>query len=427
MTQTREQPSTLALNPSQRTDSFHICILGGGFGGLYTALYLSNLHWTGTPPRITLVEQRDRFLFTPLLYELLTDELKTWEIAPTYERLLAKTGVQFRRDRVQGVDLHHQRVMLESGAVLTYDRLVLTLGRETQFGKVPGAATHAIPFRTLADFHRLQERLQLLETSHRPVQIAVVGGGASGVELATKLADRLRGQGEVRLIDRGNTLLKGFSRFSQKTASQALERRGVRVDLNTSIAGVDAHQITLVNGTDRWEVPTDLVVWAIGTRPQSWLQSLDLEQTATGQLVTLPTLQLKDHPEVFALGDIAAIEDGAGITVPTTAQAAFQQAKTAAHNLQASLQRRSLRNFHYNHLGEMMTLGYREAIVVGFGLKLKGRFAGVVRTCAYVFRLPTVRHRLRVVGHWLNQGMNRLLKRHPHVTHPSSPGNRQHR
>jgi NADH dehydrogenase len=128
-----------------------ICILGGGFGGLYTALRLSQLPWSKQEkPEIVLVDRSDRFLFSPLLYELMTGELQAWEIAPPFEELLAGTGVRFYQSEVTGIDLQAQQVQLQDGPELSYDRLVLGLGGETPLDRVSGALDYALPFRTIA-------------------------------------------------------------------------------------------------------------------------------------------------------------------------------------------------------------------------------------------------------------------------------------
>src|SRR4028119_1054877 len=134
-----------------------ICILGGGFGGLYTALRLSQLPWEKPQrPEIILVDQNDRFLFSPLLYELLTGELQTWEIAPPFAEILAGTGVRFYQGVVAGIDIHERRVQLQDGPEIPYERLVLALGGETPLDMVPGAISYAFPFRSVDDAYRLE-------------------------------------------------------------------------------------------------------------------------------------------------------------------------------------------------------------------------------------------------------------------------------
>ncbi|HAT12238.1 MAG TPA: FAD-dependent oxidoreductase, partial [Microcoleaceae bacterium UBA11344] len=186
-----------------------ICILGGGFGGLYTALRLSQLPFSkAEKPEIVLVDRRDRFLFVPLLYELLTGELQTWEIAPPFSELLENTGVRFCQGTVSGIDLETKRVKLHDGPEFSCDRLVLALGGETPLDMVKGAVEYAYSFRTLDHAYRLEERLRFLEAKNTDkIRIAIVGAGYSGVELACKLGDRLGDKGRVRLIEQGDTIL----------------------------------------------------------------------------------------------------------------------------------------------------------------------------------------------------------------------------
>jgi NADH:ubiquinone reductase (non-electrogenic) len=204
-----------------------ICILGGGFGGLYTALRLSNLPWPQQEPvEIVLIDQRDRFLFAPLLYELVTGELQTWEIAPPYGELLENTTVRFIQSAVSGVNLGDRQVLLPDQEPLTYDRLVLAVGGDTPMGSVPGVADHAIPFRTVEDAQCLQDRLRLLEASDaETLRVAVIGGGYSGVELACKLADRLGSRGRIRLVERGSEILLTSTDFNRQAAESALSER----------------------------------------------------------------------------------------------------------------------------------------------------------------------------------------------------------
>jgi NADH dehydrogenase len=146
-------------------------------------------------------------------------------------------------------------------------------------------------------------------------------------------------------------------------------------------------------------LPIDLVVWTTGTQAWEWVRSLPCEQTPSGQLRLRSTLQLLDYPEVFALGDVAEAYDLSGNLLSPTAQVAFQQAKTVAANLTASLQRRSLKPFRYRHQGDMLTLGIGNAVVADSRLHLTGMLASLLRQWVYLTRLPTWRHRLHVLWH----------------------------
>ncbi|KAM3103556.1 NAD(P)/FAD-dependent oxidoreductase [Phormidesmis sp. 146-12] len=382
-----------------------ICILGGGFGGLYTALRLSQLPWTkATKPEIVLVDQRDRFLFSPLLYELVTGELQSWEVAPPYQELLEGTGIRFCQTAVEQIDLDQKRVQLQDGETVTYDRLVLAMGGETPLDKVPGAAEFAIPFRTIADAYRLQERLrELKESDADKIRIAIVGAGYSGVELACKLADVLGDRARVRLIEQGDQILRSSPTHNRDAATRALEERGIWVDLETTVESITADSMSMLYKGSVDTIPVELVLWTVGTRVNEVVQSLPLKQNQRGQLLITPTLQVVDRPEIFALGDLADCKDADGQQVPPTAQAAFQQSDYAGWNIWASLSDRPLLPFRYQYLGEMMTLGIDNATLTGLGLQLEGSFAYVARRLAYLNRMPTLKHQLRVGLNWVTK------------------------
>ena len=270
-----------------------ICILGGGFGGLYTALRLSQLPWESEKPEIVLVDQSDRFLFSPLLYELLTGELQTWEIAPPFAELLAGTGVRFYQGVVAGIDIDEQRVQLHDGPEIPYDRLVLALGGETPMDIVPGAMSYAFPFRSLTDAYRLEERLRVLEESPADrIRIAIAGAGYSGVELACKLSDRFGERARIRLIELSDQILRTSPEFNREAANKALEARGVWIDLETKIESIEPNAIALEYKNQVDTIPVDLVIWTIGTRVSPYVRSLPLKQNQRGQLTTLPASRL---------------------------------------------------------------------------------------------------------------------------------------
>ncbi|HEY9727153.1 MAG TPA: NAD(P)/FAD-dependent oxidoreductase [Chroococcales cyanobacterium] len=388
-----------------------ICILGGGFGGLYTALRLSQLPWEKPQkPEIILVDQNDRFLFSPLLYELLTGELQTWEIAPPFEELLVNTGVRFTQATVAGINVDEHRVQLHDGPEFSYDRLVLALGGETPLDMAPGVAEYAIPFRTVTDAYRLEERLRILEESgNDKIRVAIVGAGYSGVELACKLAERLGERGRLRLIELSDLILRTSPEFNREAAQKALDDRNVWIDLETEVESVGPDTISLLYKAQVDTIPVDLVLWTVGTKVAPVVRSLPLKQNKRGQLLITPTLQAIDHPEIFALGDLADCHDAEGQQVPSTAQSAFQQADYAAWNIWASLTRRPLLPFRYQHLGEMMTLGTDNATLTGLGIKLDGSLAYLARRLAYLYRMPTLEHKLRVGVNWLAQPVLDLL------------------
>ncbi|MCL2935565.1 MAG: NAD(P)/FAD-dependent oxidoreductase [Trichodesmium sp. MAG_R02] len=388
-----------------------ICILGGGFGGLYTALRLIQFPWESSKkPEIILIDQHDRFLFAPLLYELVTGELQTWEIAPPFEELLANTDIRFCQGVVSRIDLNQQQVQLENGQAFSYHRLILAMGGETPIEIVPGAAEYAIPFRTVNDAYRLKEKLRVLEASERDkIRIAVIGGGYSGVELACKLADRLPERGRIRLVERNEMILGTSPEFNRESASKALSEKNIWIDLETEVESIEATQISLKYKEEVDTIPVDIVLWTVGTKVAPIVKSLPLTKNQRQQIITNATLQVQDNEKIFAIGDLADCQDADGQKVPTTAQVAIQQSDYAAWNIWASLTGRPLLPFRYQALGEMMALGLDNATLTSLDIKLDGQIANLVRRLVYLYRLPTLEHQIKVAFNWMINPIQDLL------------------
>jgi NADH dehydrogenase len=388
-----------------------ICILGGGFGGLYTALRLNELAWENShKPEIILIDKGDRFLFSPLLYELVTGELQSWEIAPPFEELLVNTSVRFHQACATGIDISAKKVQFENAPDFSYDRLVLAIGGKTPLENVPGAKDYAIPFRSLQDAYRLGDSLRLLEKSNREkIRVAVVGGGYSGVELACKLADRLGERGRLRLIERGDNILPTSPEFNREAAKKALLERRVWLDLETQVESITSDTLSLRYKGQVDTIPVDVVLWAVGNQVSDLIRTLPLQHNERGLLKTNSLLQVLDHPEIYALGDIADCRDGKGQQIPATAQVAIQQSDYCAWNIWASLTGRPLLPFRYQALGEMMTLGVDNATISGLGVNVDGMVGYIARRLIYLYRLPTWKHQLTVGLNWIAQPILELF------------------
>ncbi|MGB3573550.1 MAG: NAD(P)/FAD-dependent oxidoreductase [Phormidesmis sp.] len=404
----------------------HICIVGGGFGGLYTALYLQKYRHLKSS-RITLIEPNDQFVFFPMMYELITDELKQWELFPTYSSLLVGTNVRWQQAHAESVNVIEKTVSVSSGETLSYDYLVLATGAESRPIDIPGLNEHALTFRSCQDALTLNARLeqlvqaQAIQTQSErmsPVCITVVGGGASGVELACKVADYLGDRGQITLVERSDSLLTPFPTGIQKQARRALAMRQVNVLMKTGVSAISADTVTLQKTEENSVVSSHLTLWAVGTQPRPWLGEQTVKQNDGGQRLTRRSLQLVDYDNVFVLGDSADVRGPKGNAAPNTAQAAFQAASRVAANLAAMTQGKSPKPFNYLHLGDMITLGVGDAGLSSFGITLGGRLAAVIRRGVYVFRMPTRRHQLKVGRRALGELFRAILppwrKRSPH-------------
>ncbi|XP_071689915.1 alternative NAD(P)H-ubiquinone oxidoreductase C1, chloroplastic/mitochondrial [Rutidosis leptorrhynchoides] len=429
-----------------------VCILGGGFGGLYTALRLDSLTWTDDKkPQVILVDQSERFVFKPMLYELLTGEVDAWEIAPRFSDLLLNTTVQFLKDRVKLLSPSDHvgmngptvsgcggTVQLESGLVIEYDWLVLSLGAEPKLDVIPGAVEYALPFSTLDDALKVNNKLTKLEREKfdkaDPIRVVVVGLGYSGVELAATVSERLQGKGVVQAISVDSSILPTAPPGNKEAALKVLNSRNVQLllgyyvrrigkagDVSSSVEQLDvadngnkSEQIILeVQPTEKGAktqlLEADLVLWTVGNKPllpemepNGW--PFELPVTGRGQAETDETLQVKGHPRIFAVGDSSALRDPKGKLLPATAQVAFQQADFAGWNIWAAINNRPLLPFRFQNLGEMMVLGRNDAAITPTfieGLTLDGPFGHAARKIAYLIRLPTDEHRVKVGISWL--------------------------
>jgi demethylphylloquinone reductase len=393
-----------------------ILILGGGFGGLFTAL---DLVGAGD---VTLVSDEDHYLFTPMLYEYLSGEVEQWHIAPHYSELLDES-VHFIQDKIVGIDLASQSVSLASHTEkLNYDLLVLAIGGITNYVGVEGAEQFSIPFRKIVDADNLRRRMvEALDRIppetppqdvRRALTFAVVGAGASGCELSTKMADLLRdafkrralhGEPRVLVIEMGDKLVPGMGEPIRKFVEEALNESRVEVHTLTRVVKVAEHKITVEYSGTHEEIELAGVVWTGGVRMSPLMEQLPVEKTNRGLLKIKPTLQLVEYENILALGDIAFFPDAVP-TLAGTAQLAFQQGGLAARNIKALISGKELQSKHFEELGEAMSLGTERAAVLAGGKAFGGALARQARFALYTSRLPTWHHRLRVGASWFFGG-----------------------
>lgn len=389
-------------------DAQPVVIVGGGFGGLSAALALS--HQQPRPP-IVLIEPNDRFVFLPLLYELLSGELQTWEVAPRYAQLLDNRGIVRLQERARRIDTVTGTVETDSGVCLAYGQLVLASGSEPQDFGIPGVREHALQFHTLSDVARLRNHLRQLQRQPRNngvdrpgVALVIVGAGATGVELACKMADLLEGAAELHLIERGDSILPLAKAFNREQASLALQRRGVHVHLNQSVQSVQADSVTLQDPNTP-PLKHNGLIWTAGTRPRV-PELIPNPQCRGERLLVDASLCSLTSPNLVVIGDVAAHDnaDGTAGDWPRTAQVALQQGEAAARTVMAIRARVQAPPFQYNDLGEMMSLGKGEASLTGLGLTLAGPLAYRLRRLTYLARLPGLSLGLRAAGAWLLGG-----------------------
>jgi len=319
-----------------------VCIVGGGFGGLYTAFQLARLlplQAEGERATITLVDSSERFVFLPMLYELVTGELKDWEVAPVFSDLLEGTGIEFVHGSTAAVDHVARSIDVDVAAVagggrkqIVYDKLVIATGASAS---MPAEAREAgaLAFMRVEDAKALRARLGELRFSaarrrkerlragkpERPA-IAIVGGGYSGVELACSLAESVGKWADIKLIHRGEQIMASADRFTRITSYQELQRRGVAMSTSTSVLKVEPGALTLSSdGAERVE-DFDILVWTAGTAGNPLIQEAQLPVTAEGRLPVDSYLRVRGKSDLYSLGDVAECFDALNDKMAPNAQ-----------------------------------------------------------------------------------------------------------
>ncbi|MDO6587107.1 NAD(P)/FAD-dependent oxidoreductase [Salipiger sp. 1_MG-2023] len=393
----------------------HVVVVGGGFGGLACVRDLK-----GDNLRITLVDSRNHHLFQPLLYQVATSILPTSEIAwPLRHLLRDRPEVETLMAEVTGVDAATQTLRFEDGGSIHYDTLVLATGaRHSYFGH-DDWETAAPGLKTLEDATAIRRRMlsafEAAERSTDPQEraalltFAVVGAGPTGVELVgiiAELAQRIlprefrhidTREARVMLVEAGPRVLAAFPEDLSAYTKQALEKLGVEVLCGTAVTACDEDAITIGDA----RIPARTSIWAAGVKASRAAQWLDVEGDRAGRVPVGSDLTVAGHPEIFVIGDTAAVTNVDGKPVPGVAPAAKQQGEYVARLLAHRICGKSAPGpFRYRHKGSLATIG-RKAAVADFGrIKLKGTLAWWVWGLAHIYFLIGTRNRVAVVWSW---------------------------
>jgi NADH dehydrogenase len=395
------------------TSDGRICVVGGGFAGLNTALKLAAMPWDGGQrPKITLIDQAERHVFLPMLYDLTCGDVSEWEVAPRFDELLAGTGVDHVRAEFVSLDTEGKQLVVKGAGgkeTLAYDKVVLALGAQPV--KAP-SNKGVMSYRSLEDALELRDKLRALLASGSPlVRIVVVGASYSGIELASQLARAIgTRRGLVTLVGRADVVLKEGAVANRAASLVALEQNGVEVLLNRNVEmellGTRAKLTPLdANGAFVGPAETinaDLVIWCAGSAPIARASELNLAIADDGRIATTASLQVRDSEHVFAIGDMSSCEPLANTdAVAQNAQVAVQQSDYAAYNVWASMVGKAPMPYRYLKLGEMLAFGPTDASVSAFGVvNIRGTPGAALRRAAYLYRMPTNTHRAKVGFSW---------------------------
>jgi NADH dehydrogenase len=393
-----------------------VLLLGGGFAGVGAAQKLKD-----AKAEVVVVDRHDYHTFQPLLYQLATGLLETTAVGHSLRDLLeGQENTTFHKSTVTAIDLDAREVRFAELDPVTYDYLVFGLGAEVTFFGTEGAAEHAFPMYTLPHAVRLKEHLlERWEAADRDpsliddgaLNVVVVGGGPTGVETAGAVAELYRAafakdypavqqdRARVILVEAGPELFGMFKPKLREYAAKALADRTVEVITGQAVASVAPTRVTLKSGD---ELKAHTLVWGAGLQGNPLVQTLGLELQRGNRIGVGPDLAIPDHPEVYVLGDAAAIVDEKTQQVlPQLGSVALQSGEHAGETIARRIAGKQTKPFKYRDKGTMATIGRGAAVVQMLGGRtITGKKAQVAWGAVHLALLPTNEDRAKAVVDW---------------------------
>ena len=384
-----------------------VVILGAGFGGLTAARKMAGF------ADVTVVDRHNFQTFLPLLYQVSTAGLAADHVAHPIRGALRKTGVQFRMGTPLSVDHKNNTVKLDSSEVLEFDYLVVALGSANADFGIPGVTEHALGMKSVHEALNIRaEVLRRFEDLCRfedetMFSITVVGGGPTGVEMAGAFAELVRGplkndqrhaaaHIKINLIEAGPRILPMFSEKLSAHGKKDLEKLGVTVHLNTAVKQIGPRSIEVSDGST---IASEVTVWAAGVKGEPTAAKLNLPLINT-RIDVENTLQVKNYPHIFAIGDIAGFVGENGRMLPMVAPVALQQGRYVAKQIKRIAAGQALKPFKYLDKGSMATIGRHKAIVEVKSLRMTGIPAWYAWLWLHLFYLLGGRNKIGTMADW---------------------------
>jgi NADH dehydrogenase len=406
-----------------------VVVVGGGFGGYFAARTLAR-KLKGSQAEVVLVSDTDALVYQPLLPEVAVGAVDPRAIAVPLVASLPRVRVVRGQVTAVDVDAGQLRFLNPAGVEqgLRYGYLLLAPGSVTRLVDIPGLADHAVGFKTVAEALYLRElilhRMETATLDNDPaarraaLTFVVVGAGYAGTELCAQMA-RLTSNlipsfpklatSDVHwvLLDVAPAVMPELGESLGGAALNLLRARGIDVRLETSVDCVERDSVVLSDGT---RIDCSTVIWAAGVTANPLITNLGLP-TRKGRLVVDENLAVPGHPEIYAIGDAAAVPDVTNpahdddpVLCPPTAQHAMRQGPAAARNIVAAINGRPQRAYKHRDLGLVVDLGGTDAAAKPLGIKLRGRTAKVVARGYHLYALPTAKRRLQVLTSWALAG-----------------------
>jgi NADH dehydrogenase len=390
-----------------------VVIVGAGFGGLWAARALRRAR-----VQVVLLDRNNYHLFQPLLYQVATAGLSPDEIArPVRAILRRQKNFDFRMVEVKGVDFANRRLDTSGGSIL-YDFLVLAHGGETNFFGLDTVARNGLGLKGIPDGIAIRNHVlacfeQAMMEPHPDrrralLTFVVVGGGPTGVEMAGALSELIRlvlvkdyrhlniKDVRILLLEATDRILAAMPERLREAAGRTLWRKQIEVRFGATVAEFDQNLVRLKGGE---VIPAHTLIWAAGVQAAGLSSHLGVPLVRQGRVPVEPTLQLKNHPEVYVIGD-AAYRDTGGEPLPMVAPVAMQMGETAARNILASVRGKPLVAFRYRDKGTLATIGRNAAVADVFGLKLSGFPAWLMWLVVHIVQLIGFRNKVFVLLNW---------------------------
>jgi NADH dehydrogenase len=390
-----------------------VLIVGAGFGGLNAAKLLARAN-----VQVTVVDRRNHHTFQPLLYQVATAGLSPGEIAAPIRSILRKhSNVEVLLGEVRDFDLG-RRVAKLSNMEIPYDYLIVAAGSSHAYFGHEEWAPLAPGLKTIEDATEIRRRVllafELAEReaadgeSHMPLNLVVVGGGPTGVELAGTLAEIVHHaflnefrtidptRARVILIEGGPRVLPAYAEDLSRSAERQLQKLGVEVHTSSTVTMVEPGAVF----TGEKKLPAAVILWAAGVAASPLGKKLGATTDRAGRVEVSPDLSIPGHPEIFVIGDLATLKDKHGQLLPGLAPVAIQEGKAAARNIIRDVQGKPRENFHYLDKGSLATIGRAAAIGQWGRIHISGLFAWLSWLFVHIFFLIGFRNRILVMIQW---------------------------
>jgi len=372
-----------------------IVIVGSGFGGVNAALHLRR---NNPDFSILVIDSKTQFEFKPLLYEVLSDEIKSWEVNPSFDSIYSNSGITFIKNHVNFIDFDKNLLILQDDLKIEFEYLVLSTGSSPNDFSIKGVKEYCSFFNTNKDQINLKKLLDKTISISKSNKIFIIGAGPSGVELACKVSDLYKSKFEVIIVEKTSEILNNSKAFNKEEAEKTLKKKNINLMKKTSVIEINKEQILLSNNLNLVEKFQYFeVIWTAGIKPNMPEFNQQIQKNNNKVLIN-NNLQMQDYPNVFVIGDISQIESKNSL--PVTAQVAMQQGEHVALNLKLLINNEKLLPFKFNDNGEMMSLGIGEASISGLGFTFAGKLAFDIRRIIYASKMPQIEKSLKSTASW---------------------------